>query len=110
MSQYLPKPFRCSGGNINFKVDLLSYATKTDLKNVTYVDTSSFALKANLTSLKTEVDKLDIGKLTTVDIDLSKLLLKTMLLKKLFMKKTRKKISDLTDFIKKTIKRQDFGC
>ena len=42
------------------KVDLLNYATKTDLKNITHIDTSSFALKTNLASLKTEVDKLDI--------------------------------------------------
>ena len=45
MSQYFPKPFRRFGGNINVKVDLSIYATKTDLKNVTHVDTSSFALK-----------------------------------------------------------------
>ena len=41
MSQYFPKPFRSFGGNINVKVDLSNYATKTDLKNVTHVDTSS---------------------------------------------------------------------
>ena len=52
MSQSFPKPFRSFGGNINAKVDLSNYATKPDLKNVTQVDTSSFALKANLASLK----------------------------------------------------------
>ena len=72
MSQYLPKPFRNFGGNNNIKVDLSSYATKTDLKNVMHVDTSSFALK-NLASLKTEVDKLYIDKLAPVPVDLSKL-------------------------------------
>ena len=45
----------------------------TDFKNVTHVDTSSFALKTNLTILKTEVDKLDIDKLVPVPTDLSKL-------------------------------------
>ena len=50
-----------------------NYATKTDLKNVTHVDTSSFALKTNLASLKTEVDKLDIDKLVPVPFDMSKL-------------------------------------
>ena len=45
MSQYFPKPFRNFGGNIHVKVDLPNYTTKTDLKNVTHVDTSSFALK-----------------------------------------------------------------
>ena len=73
MSQYFPKPFRNFGGNINVKVDLSYYATKTDLKNVIHVDTSSFALKTNLASLKTQVDKLDVDKLAPVPVDLSKL-------------------------------------
>ena len=50
-----------------------NYATKTDLKNVTHVDTSSFALKTNLANLKTQVDKLDIDKLVPVSTDLIKL-------------------------------------
>ena len=45
MSQYFPKPFRSFGGNINVKVDISNYATQTDLKNVTQLDTSCFALK-----------------------------------------------------------------
>ena len=56
MSQQFPQPFRSFGGNINVKVDLSNSATKTGLKNATHVDTSSFALKANLSSLKTKVD------------------------------------------------------
>ena len=51
------------GGNINAKVDLSNYVKKTDIKNISQVDTSSFALKTNLAILKTEVDKLDIDKL-----------------------------------------------
>ena len=47
MSQYFPKPFKSSGGNINVKVDVLNYAIKTDLKNVRHVDTSNFALITN---------------------------------------------------------------
>ena len=74
MSEYLPKLFKERlEGNINAKVDLSNYATKTDLKTVTHVDTSNFALTKNLTSLKTEVDKLDIDKLAPVPADLSKL-------------------------------------
>ena len=72
-SQYFPKLLRSFGGNINVKVDLSNYATKTDLKNVTHADTSSFALKTNLASLKTEVDKLDIDKLALVPVDSGKL-------------------------------------
>ena len=73
MSQYIPKPYEPFGGDINVKVDLSNYATKTDLKNVSHVEVSSFALKSNLASLKTEVDKLDTDKLVPVPIDLSKL-------------------------------------
>ena len=68
MSQYFP-PYRSSGSNIKVELDLRSYATKTDLKNVTHVDVSSFASKTNLASLKTKVDKLDIDKLTPVPND-----------------------------------------
>ena len=39
MSQYFPKQFRSFGGNINVKVDLSNYETKTVLKNVSHVDT-----------------------------------------------------------------------
>ena len=87
MSQYFSKPFRSFGENISVKVDISNYETKTDLKNLTHVDTSNFALKTNLASLKTEVDNLDVDKLVPVLFYLSKLseLLKMMLLKKLFM-------------------------
>ena len=86
-SQYLPKQFRSFEGSINVKIDLSNYATEIDLKNVTHVYTSCFALKTNLASLKAEVDKIDIDKLLPVLVALSKLsdVVKTMLLKKLFM-------------------------
>ena len=64
---------RSHGGDINVKLDLSNYATKTDLKNVTHVDLSSFASKTNLASLKTEVDKIDVDKLKTAPVDLAKL-------------------------------------
>ena len=73
MNQYFPKPYEPFGGDISVKVDLSNYATKADIKNVSHVDTSSFALKTNLANLKTEVDKLDIDKLVPVPNDLSKL-------------------------------------
>ena len=73
MSQYFPKRYEPFGGDINVKVDLSNYATKADIKNISHVDTSSFALKTNLATLKTEVDKLDIDKLVPVPVDLSKL-------------------------------------
>ena len=73
MSQYFSKLYETFGGDINVKVGFSNYATKSDIKNISLVDTSSFALKTNLPSLKTEVDKLDIDKLQPVPVDLSKL-------------------------------------
>ena len=62
MSQYFPKPYEPLGGDINVKVHLSNYATKTDLKNATVIDTSKLASKSDLVSLKAKVDKLDIDK------------------------------------------------
>ena len=52
MNQYLPKPYETFGGDINVKVDLSNYATKSDNKNISHVDTLGFTLKTNLASLK----------------------------------------------------------
>ena len=73
MSKYFPKPYKPFGGYINVETDLSNYATKDDIKNVTHVDTSSFALKTNSANLKTEADKLNIGKLWPASNDFSKL-------------------------------------
>ena len=73
MSQYFPKSYSPFSGDINVKVDLSNYATKTDIKNISHIDTSSFASKSNLASLKTKVDKLDIDRLVPVSADLRKL-------------------------------------
>ena len=71
MSQYFPKTFN-SHYSIKAKIDLSNHATKTDIKNISHVDTSSFALKTNLANLKTKVDKLDIDKFVPISVDLSK--------------------------------------
>ena len=73
------------------------YATKTNLKNVTPVDTSSFALKTNLASLKTKVDKLDIDKLAPVPVDLSKLsdVVKNDVVKKTVYNKLATKVKNI---------------
>ena len=73
MSQCFPKPYEPFGRYINVKVDLSNYATKTDIKNISHIDTSSFALKSNIAILKTEGDKSDIDKLVSVPVDLTKL-------------------------------------
>ena len=73
MTQYFSKQYEPFGGDINVKIDLSNYATKSDIKNISHVDASSFALKTNLASLETEVYKLDIDKLVPVPVELSKL-------------------------------------
>ena len=72
MSTYYP-PHKSSSNNIKVEIDLSNYATKDDVKNITYVDVSSYATKTNLAALKTEVDKIDADKSKTVPADLAKL-------------------------------------
>ena len=71
MSYYPPS--KSSSNNIKLELDLTNYATKTNLNNITHVDTSSFASKTNLAALKAEVDKVDIDKLKTAPVDLAEL-------------------------------------
>ena len=72
MSTYYP-PYQSSSNDIKVELDLTNYLTKTDLNNITHVDTSSFASKTNLAALKSEVDKIDVDKLKTAPVDLAKL-------------------------------------
>ena len=72
MSTYYP-PYRSSSNNVKVELDLANYATKTDLKNITHVDVSTYASKTNIAALKGEVDKIDTDKLKTVPDDLAKL-------------------------------------
>ena len=107
MSQYFPKPFTSHfGGSIKVKIDLSNYATKTDIKSISHVDTSSFALKTNLANLKTEVDKLDIDKLVPIPVDLSKLsdVVKNDVVKKVVYNKLVAKVDniDTRGFVLKT--------
>ena len=84
MSAYYP-PYRSSSNDVKVELDLTNYATKTDLKNITHVDVSSFASKTNLAALKTEADKIDVDKLKTTPTDLAKL---TNVVKNDIVKKT----------------------
>ena len=74
MNQYFPKPYEPFAGDINVKVDLSNYVTKVDIKNATRTDTSRLVVKSDLTSLKAEIDKLDIDKLVPAPVYLSKLI------------------------------------
>ena len=106
MNQYFPKPYEPFGGDINVKFDLSIYETKADIKNISHVDTSSFALKTNLANLKRDVDKLDIDKLVPVPTDLSKLsnVVKNDVVKKDVYDKLVTKVNnvDTSTFILKT--------
>ena len=99
MSQYFPKPYEIFNGNFNVKVDLSNYATKADIKYISHVFTSRFALK-------TKVDKLDIDKLVSVFVDLSKLsdVVKTDIVKKDVYDKLVTKVNsiDTSGFVLKT--------
>ena len=105
MSQYFPKPSNHKE-NIKVEIDLSNYVTKVDIKNITHVDTSNYALKTNLANLKTEVDKLHIDKLVPIPNDLSKLsnVVKTNVVKKVDYTKLITKVNniDTSDFMLKT--------
>ena len=106
MIQYFPKPFEPFGRDINFKVDLSNYATKADSKNISHIDVRTYALKSNLASLTTEVDKLDTDKLKSVSNDLAKLsnVVKNDVVKKTEYDKLVAKVNgiDNTNFVSKT--------
>ena len=91
---------------VKAKVDVSNYATKLYIKNISHVDTLSFSLKANLANLKTEVDKLEIDKLVSVPVDLSKLsdVVKNDVVKKAVYDKLVKKLNniDTNRFVLKT--------
>ena len=105
MDGYFPiPPSDCE--NIKIKIDLSNYAAKADIKDITDVDTSNFALTTNLANLKTEVDKLDIDKLVPIPADLSKLnnVVKNDVVKKVEYNKLVTKVNDIdtSDFVLKT--------
>ena len=104
MSQYFPKAYEPFGGDINVKVDFSNYAPKADIKNISHADTSSFVLKTNLARLKTAVDKLDIDKLVSVPVDLSKCDVVKNIVKKDVFDKLVAKVNDIdtSGFVLKT--------
>ena len=106
MGKYFPKSPRSYGENISVSFDLCNYATKTDIKNITHIDTSGFALKTNLANLKTEVDKIGTDKLRTVPVDLSKLsnVVKNEVVKKTEYNKLVNKVNNInvSGFLLKT--------
>ena len=105
ISQYFP-PYGSTSDNIKVELDLSSYATKDDIKNITHVDVSSYASKTNLAALKTEVDKIGIDKLKTIPNDLAKLsnVVKNDVVKKTTYTKLKNKVDaiDTSGFVTRT--------
>ena len=87
MIQYFLKPYKPLAWGINVKFDLSNYVTKTDLKEATRIDAPKLAAKYDLAGQKTELDKIDVEKLRTVYVDLSKLsnLVNNEVVKELYM-------------------------
>ena len=106
MSDYFRRRYKRFDGDISVKLNLSNYATKIDLKDVSHVDVSSFALKSNLASLKTEVDKINDDKIKTVPPDLVKLsnVVKNDVIKKTEYDKLVAKVDgiDNTKFVSRT--------
>ena len=71
---YFPEPFSRNKNKIKVELDFSNYATKSDLKGATDINTSKFAKKSNFAKLKSDVDDFDIDKLKTVPVHLSKLI------------------------------------
>ena len=111
MSNYFLRRYKRFDGDISVKVNLSNYATKTDLKKASHVDVSSFVLKSNLASLKTEVDKIDADKLKTVPVDLANLsnVVKNDVVKKTEYDKLVAKVNgiDNTNFVSRTRSKKD---
>ena len=106
MSQYFPNPYEPFGWDINVKVDLSSYVTKTDLEKATEFDTSNIPATFGLVSLKAEIDKIYVNKLKTVPVDLSKLsnVVNNEVIKKIVYDKLVAKVNniDTSGFVLKT--------
>ena len=106
MSEYFPK-LKSLGANVKVELDWSNYATKTDLKNATAVDTSDFAKKTDLANLKSGVNKLDIDKLKDVPTNLSNLKSKVDNLDVNKLVPAPAELSKLSDVVKNDIVKKD---
>ena len=106
MSEYFPEP-KSLGGKVKVELDLSNYATKTDLKNATGIDTSSFAKKVDLANLKSNVDKLDIDKLKNLPTNLNNLKSKVDKLDIGKLETTPVDLSKLSDVVKNDVVKKD---
>ena len=111
MRQYFPKPHKPFEGDINVKVDLSNYASKSDLKNATGIDTSKLAAKFDVVSLIAEVDKLDIDKLKSLSTNLYNLKGKVDKLDIVKLETTPVDLSKLSNIVKNdVVKKTDYNA
>ena len=111
MRQYFPKPHKPFEGDINVKVDLSNYASKSDLKNATGIDTSKLAAKFDVVSLIAEVDKLDIDKLKSLSTNLYNLKRKVDKLDIVKLETTPVDLSKLSNIVKNdVVKKTDYNA
>ena len=110
MSQYFPKSYEPFRGDINVKVDLSNYATKTDLKNATGIDTSKLAAKSHLVSLKAEADKLDIDKLKSATTNLGNLKSKVYKLDIGKLETTPIDLNKLSNLVNNDVKKTEYNA
>ena len=101
MSHFFPKSFQLFGKNITVKLDLSYYTTQDDLKRASEVDTSNLASKFDLTSLKNELNKIDVNRL---DVDKLSNILNNEVAKKTVYDKLAAKVNniDTSGFVLKT--------
>ena len=106
MGQYFTKPYDRFGENVKDKSDLSNCAAKADIKGAREVDTSSIALKTNLSILKAEVDKTDVERVETFPVYSSKLgdIVNNEFVKKTVYDKLAAKVNniDISRFVSKS--------
>ena len=106
MSEYFPEP-KSLRGKVKVELNLSHYATKTDLKNATGIDASSFAKNVDLSHLKTVVDKLDMDKLKNLPTNLSNFQSKLCKLDVDKLVPVPADLSKLSDFVKNDVVKKD---
>ena len=73
MTEYFPKLYEPFSGDVSVKLDLSNFVAKADFEGAAGIDQPNLAANSDLARLNAEVDKIDVGKLRTVSVDLSKL-------------------------------------
>ena len=106
MSKYFEEP-ESLGERMKAELDLSNYATKADVKNARGVDTSKFAKRVDLASLKSNIEKLDIDKLKNGSTNLSNFESKVDKLDADKLVSVPVDLSNLSDVVKNNVVKKD---